>query len=91
MHIKEGQDFIVIASAAGADKHPGWYHNLRAHPDATVELSGRSIPVAATILTEGAERAALYERMVKHEPRFAEYAQKAQRIIPVVVLKPRPI
>jgi F420H(2)-dependent quinone reductase len=30
--------FAVFASKGGADTNPDWYHNLRAHPDAVIEV-----------------------------------------------------
>src|SRR5438067_8324282 len=33
LYTPRGEDFVLVASKAGAVKHPAWYHNLRAHPD----------------------------------------------------------
>jgi deazaflavin-dependent oxidoreductase (nitroreductase family) len=33
---------FVVASKAGAPRHPAWFHNLRANPSVTVELGDRS-------------------------------------------------
>ena len=40
LYFSDGDDVIVIASSFGRDKHPAWYHNLKAHPDATLERVG---------------------------------------------------
>ena len=37
----------MIASYAGAPKHPAWYHNLVANPEATVELGTETLKVRA--------------------------------------------
>lgn len=79
--------YAITASAAGADRSPGWYHNLRAHPDAAVEIDGRRIPVHARF-TEGDERDQLYAKFEALNPRFTGYKTKTQRTIPVVVLEP---
>jgi deazaflavin-dependent oxidoreductase (nitroreductase family) len=34
----------VLASNRGAPKHPGWYHNLIANPDAKTEIGTRNVP-----------------------------------------------
>ena len=35
---------MIVASKAGADHHPAWYHNLRAYPDeVTIEVGGRRL------------------------------------------------
>ena len=56
-----------------------WYHNLRAHPDTTIELNGRTIAATGTFVTEGEERDALYKRMVDRVDRFSGYQQRTNR------------
>src|SRR3712207_2971898 len=36
LYVPDGDRLIVIASYGGRDRHPAWYHNLRAHPEVTV-------------------------------------------------------
>jgi len=76
----------VFGSMGGAPKHPAWYHNLKAHPDATVEVGTEKYPVRATIMT-GAERDRLFEKQSSLRPQFAEYQQRTTRTIPVVALE----
>ena len=76
---------VVVASAMGADKHPDWLHNLRRHPEVTVE-TGRETYRAVAGVPEGTERDALFAKVVAAEPGFGEYQQKTTRRIPVVVL-----
>jgi len=70
----------------GAPKHPAWYHNLKAHPDATVEVGTDRYPVRATIMT-GEERDRLFEKQASLRPQFAEYQQRTTRKIPVTALE----
>ena len=35
IYFHDGDRVIIVASNAGAARHPSWYHNLRAHPDVT--------------------------------------------------------
>ena len=81
--------FIVVASKAGADHHPAWYHNIRAHPDAvSVEFDGRRVAVRPRIV-EGAERSELWERVNDNYNGYETYARRAGgRVIPLVVLDP---
>src|SRR5437763_12238287 len=52
---KDGS-WLIVASAAGAAKHPAWYHNIAAHPDKVqIEMAGRKVAVIAEQL-DGAER-----------------------------------
>jgi len=76
----------VFASAAGAPRHPAWYHNLVAHPTVTVE-SGDEVYEAHAVPVTGAERDRIYARQVELVPGFGEYEVKAaNRTIPVVAL-----
>lgn len=88
-YVADGGDYVVIASKGGAPTNPDWYHNLRANPAATVEVGGRVVPVAATVLAGGPERDRLFALMVDKMPGFADYESRTDRVIPVVRLSPR--
>ncbi|MFI6926603.1 nitroreductase family deazaflavin-dependent oxidoreductase [Nonomuraea spiralis] len=85
MYLPDGDRYVVIASNAGADNHPAWYHNLRATPTASAEIGVETFDVKADFV-EGEERDTLYARMVEIAPGFAEYEAKTSRRIPVVAL-----
>lgn len=87
MYLQDGDRYVVFASKAGADTNPAWYHNLVAHPDATIELGSDELAVHATELT-GAERDAVYAEQARRFPVFADYATKTSRVIPVMALRP---
>jgi len=80
--------YVVFASKGGAPTHPSWYHNLKANPDATIEVGTETVPVHAEE-ARGEERDRLYRTQAERVPAFAEYEQKAGRTIPVIVLTPR--
>jgi deazaflavin-dependent oxidoreductase (nitroreductase family) len=80
--------WVVFASKGGAPTNPDWFHNLRAHPDATIEVGTDTVPVAARV-AEGDERERLWSRQKERMPGFADYEQKTTREIPVVVLERR--
>ncbi|HEY6538871.1 MAG TPA: nitroreductase family deazaflavin-dependent oxidoreductase [Candidatus Dormibacteraeota bacterium] len=88
MYLRDGERYLVFASKAGAPTNPSWYHNLIAHPDASVEVDDQTIEVSATELT-GAERDEKYARQASLFPGFAEYQEKTERRIPVVALVPK--
>ena len=81
--------YVIVASKAGAEHHPAWYHNLRAHPDAVaIEVGGRRIPVHPRE-AEGAEREELWRLVNDNYNGYQVYQQRAgQRTIPVVLLEP---
>lgn len=87
MFIHDDDNLVVVASAGGAPDHPGWYHNLMAHPETTVNLNGETIAVTAR--DAGSERDELWQKVVTAEPRFGSYEAKVARTIPIVVLSPR--
>ncbi|MEA2212766.1 MAG: hypothetical protein QOF83_2714 [Solirubrobacteraceae bacterium] len=80
--------FLVVASKAGAEHHPAWYHNLRAHPDAvTAEVGGQRVPVHPRVL-EGAERDELWRIVNDNYNGYEAYQGRAGgRVIPVVLLE----
>ena len=88
MYVRDGERLLVIASNAGAPKHPDWYYNLIAHPRVTVEV-GRETYEAASTVTEGAEREQLWDMIVAQYPFFADHQAKVTRQIPVVALERR--
>lgn len=87
-YVVDGADLIVVASNAGADTDPAWWLNLRAQPDAEVEVAGERRPVRARpATTEEVDR--LWPRLVAANPDYAAYRERASRPIPVVILEPR--
>lgn len=77
----------VFASAAGADHHPAWFHNLVAAPDITIEVGTETRAVRARV-AEGEERTRIWEAQKAAMPGFADYEAATDREIPVVVLEP---
>lgn len=82
----DGGRWVIAASKGGADVHPSWYHNLKAHPETTIEVDNEVIPVRATEVT-GAERDRLWNDHVAALPEFGEYPKKTSRVIPIFVLE----
>jgi deazaflavin-dependent oxidoreductase (nitroreductase family) len=81
----DGERWVIVASKGGAPNHPAWYENLRADPDATVEVRSERADVHAAT-AGGVERARLWELMVEIWPAYDEYQRRTEREIPVVVL-----
>jgi deazaflavin-dependent oxidoreductase (nitroreductase family) len=80
--------YVIFASKAGALTNPDWYHNLRANPDTTIEVGNETVRVRAGEVN-GEERERLFAAQAQRSPQFAEYQQKTERLIPVIVLTPR--
>ena len=77
---------VVVASNYGRDRHPAWFLNIAADPAVFVETRGERFAAEARAVPER-ERAALYDRVVAANPRFAAYRASTRREIPVVALR----
>jgi deazaflavin-dependent oxidoreductase (nitroreductase family) len=80
----------VIASKAGADTNPAWYHNMKKNPAVGVELAtdhGIEAFDATAVEVPRAQRDKLYAEFSADNPGFAEYEKKTTRIIPIIELR----
>lgn len=89
LYLDDGADLVIVASYGGAPKNPAWLHNLRAHPDTTVEVGRETRAVTAREATD-AERERLWPALVDLYPAYADYQARTERQIPLVVLSARP-
>ena len=85
-YTNEGDKFVIIASKGGAPTNPGWYYNLLAHPEVTIEVGTEKFKVRATD-TKDPERDRLYDQQAKEYPTFNDYKAKTSRVIPVFLLE----
>lgn len=87
-YVPDGEAYVVVASNGGADRHPAWWLNLEAHPDAVVQVGAATVPVVAHAATSD-ERRRLWPKLTAANPFYTRYALLTTRTIPVVVLRPR--
>jgi deazaflavin-dependent oxidoreductase (nitroreductase family) len=88
IYFHDEQRVTIIASKAGAEKHPAWFHNLRAHPDVTFG----GIPMRATVVSDEDERDRIWtlaDRVFAPYATYRREAAKANRTIPIVQLTAR--
>ena len=88
VYLADGDNMVVIASNGGAEQHPAWWLNLRANPQAEVQVGSNSKSVTAEIAT-GEERERLWRQVVEMYHGYDEYRRMTEREIPVVVLRPQ--
>ena len=88
MYQQVGDEVAVFASKAGAPTSPDWYHNLKANPNATIEIGTETRTVVAREAV-GAERDAIWATQKADYPGFADYEAATTRTIPVVLLSQR--
>ena len=86
-YLSDDGRYVVFASKAGAPTNPDWYHNLKAHPNATIEVGVDTVDVVASEAS-GEERERLYRTQAERIPQFADYEKQTERLIPVIVLTP---
>ena len=89
IHRVDGERWVIVASKGGAPDDPGWFKNLTAEPNASIQVLDEEIPVRASV-AEGAERERLWSLMTEVWPAYDEYQQRTNREIPVVILERRP-
>jgi len=88
VYTRAGDDYVLVASKGGYPRHPAWFHNLKAHPDTTIQVGRRTLQVHAHVASDE-ERARLWPLCVATYRGFAGYQARAGRTIPLVVLAPR--
>jgi deazaflavin-dependent oxidoreductase (nitroreductase family) len=87
MRVEHDGVYAAVASKGGAPEHPVWYGNLLADPRVTLQDGTESWSAVARELT-GEERSQWWERCVAAYPPYADYQEKTDRLIPVLVLEP---
>ena len=88
MRVEHNGEYALIASMGGAPANPQWYHTLSADP-AGVTVQDGPTPVAVTVHeAQGAEREQWWQRAVAVYPSYADYQQRTQRVIPVLIATP---
>ncbi len=89
MRVEHDGEYALVASMGGAPKHPVWYHNLKADPQAVAIQDGTDRFDADVREVTGDEKAQWWERAVAAYPPYAEYQEKTDRQIPVFVASRR--
>jgi deazaflavin-dependent oxidoreductase (nitroreductase family) len=85
MYQTDRDRWVIVASNGGSDRHPAWWLNLRAHPEATIEIGRETYPITAAA-TSGEEYERLFRSMADMYKGYDQYAKKTTRMMPVVVL-----
>ena len=81
----DGDRLVIVASKGGAPQNPDWFINLRANPDATIEIGSETVEVRAAEIT-GDDYEQTWARVTQAMPGFADYQSKIARRIPLVAL-----
>jgi F420H(2)-dependent quinone reductase len=87
IRVEHEGDYGLVASFAGAEHHPVWYHNVLSNPDVLLQDGPESRPMRVREVHD-AERELWWQRAVAAYPKYLEYALATDRRIPVLVAEP---
>jgi deazaflavin-dependent oxidoreductase (nitroreductase family) len=88
IYLRDGERVVLVASKGGMSHSPGWYHNLVAHPECEIEID-RAAQAMTARRASGAEKAALWPKLVAIYRDYDDYQARTTRDIPVLILTPR--
>jgi deazaflavin-dependent oxidoreductase (nitroreductase family) len=90
MRVEHDGSYAMVGSIGGAPKHPGWYFNLKADPEALMVQDGAERFDATARELDGEEREIWWQRAVEAYPTYAKYQEKTERQIPVLLAERHP-
>lgn len=85
LYLQDGDDYVIVASRGGSDAPPGWWLNLQAMPETTIEIKGSRRRVTARRAT-AEEKAAYWPRLTAGYSFYDDYQARTTREIAVIVL-----
>jgi deazaflavin-dependent oxidoreductase (nitroreductase family) len=90
-YARDGDAYLVVASNSGADQYPGWYHNLRKHPEVEINVGPKRFAVTARRVTpDDADYGRLWQIVNENNAdRYNGYQRRTSRPIPIFALSPR--
>ncbi len=83
--VESGGIYALVASRGGSPNNPHWYHNLVANPDKVKIQDGPDRFDVTVRVAEGKERDIWWDHAVSTFPRYAEYQEKTDRQIPILI------
>jgi deazaflavin-dependent oxidoreductase (nitroreductase family) len=86
-YLRDGDDYVLVASNGGADTHPAWWLNLHRTPSARIQVGRQTVDVTARH-ADAHERNRLWPMLTRYNPFYANYERITRREIPVVILTP---
>lgn len=90
VYARDGEDYLLVASNGGSDSAPAWLHNLRAHPDVTVQIAReRRAGTARVVEASDPDYGRLWQLVNENNhDRYTAYQRQTSRKIPVVAVTP---
>ena len=88
MRVKDGANYVLVASQGGAPKNPAWVGNLRACADVQIRDKTEVFKMRVYEIEDDGERARLWQLCVAAFPPYEDYQNKTARKIPLFVAEP---
>ncbi|KAA1247232.1 nitroreductase family deazaflavin-dependent oxidoreductase [Mycobacterium simiae] len=89
-YARDGDSYLIVASNGGADRYPGWYHNLRKQPKCEINVGPKRLAVTARRITPDDADYVRMWRLVNanNANRYTGYQHRTSRPIPIFALTP---
>ena len=87
LFVRDGEDFVVVASNGGMDWEPAWWLNLQANPITEIQV-GRRVRRVRADRVGPEDRARLWPRLTRMYPAYEGYQRRVSREIALVRLRP---
>lgn len=86
-YVRDGMNVILIGSNGGGPRNPGWFYNVRAHPEVRIWIGAEQQHALARVAPQD-ERDLLWPKVLEVTDVFTEYQRRTDRQIPLVILEP---
>lgn len=87
MYFRDGDAYALTASNSGKPSNPGWFYNLQANPEVTIEVHGERRRAIAEV-ADPTKRQELWARLTEIAPMYKGYETRTQRVIPMALVRP---
>jgi deazaflavin-dependent oxidoreductase (nitroreductase family) len=87
-YARDGDAYLIVASNGGAPRYPSWYHNLRAHPDAEINVGTKRFGVTwRQVMPGDSDYEHMWQAVNKNNAsRYEGYQKLTSRPIPIFAL-----
>jgi deazaflavin-dependent oxidoreductase (nitroreductase family) len=90
MRVKDGKNYILVASQGGAPQNPYWYYNLKADPNVLIRDGIHVYTMKVRQVIDPVEKARVWNVAVEIFPPYQQYQMKTERVIPVFLAEHEP-
>jgi deazaflavin-dependent oxidoreductase (nitroreductase family) len=86
VYFRDGENLFILAFYGGSTEQASWYVNLKANPQAEIQINARHVAVTGTIATTQ-ERARLFALFGPRTANVARFQQGSSREVPIALLR----